>query len=113
MNNRDGRVFFLGNADLAIHDQKHDRQYRLREINEKLEAKKKELELRGLYNNSTEPPDIKMTGFSGSSRRGEPRRGGVSRRTRKFINRKKNTKKRRGRFFSKKNRSANANNKTR
>ncbi len=109
----DGRAFPIGNADFVLYSKKNDRKDRLKDINERFAAKKVELESRGLYNNSTEPPDIKMTGFSGSSRRGEPRRGGVSRRTRKFINCKKNTKKRRGRFFSKKNRSANANNKTR
>lgn len=110
-----GKNFILGEADLVMHDQKHEREERLRKINERLESKKKELESRGSYNNNNNNndkyPDIKMTGISGS-RRGGNKRGKISRRNRKIINRKKIMKKTRGRLFSKKNRSINANNKT-
>lgn len=68
-----GRDVSLGNIDLGIYCQKQMRKYILGEINKRIESKKKELELRNLYN-STEHSDIKMTGFSGSSRQGENRR---------------------------------------
>ena len=105
-----GRAFSIGEADLNIHGKSYDRTRKLTEINAKFEAKKRELESRGLYIKSDEYPIIEMVGVSGSSRQKENKKGGVSRRTRK-----KKTKKRRGRLFLKKNRSININinNKTR